>query len=69
MSKIYECCICHKILEIKPIRLVKQIYGAGNYNQYYPVSNYDFCEDCYKKFNNWINKHRRENERQKETNL
>ena len=58
--KIYECCICHQILEdYKPIRLVKQRYGDSGYKQYYPVNTYDFCETCYKKFDNWIRKHNR----------
>lgn len=61
MSKIYECCICHKVLtEYKPIRLVKQIYGRGNYNQYGYMAKYDFCKDCYKTFVVWIAKHRKE---------
>lgn len=56
--KIYRCCICHEVLEdYKPIRLVKQKYGIGNYKQYYNVDHYDFCKRCYSKFNNWIKKH------------
>lgn len=59
--KIYECCICHKILtEYKPIRLVRQKYGKGNYKQYANVCNYDFCINCYKRFNSWIMKNKRE---------
>lgn len=58
MKKIYSCCICHKVLEDKPIRLTKEEYGAGKYNQYSPVANYDFCKECYKKFDNWIKKHK-----------
>lgn len=57
IQKIYVCCICHKILEEKPIRLTKQLYGIGRYNQYSPVANYDFCKKCYGKFNAWIKKH------------
>lgn len=57
MRKIYTCCICHEILNYKPIRLVKQEYGAGTYNQYANICNYDFCKKCYNKFNSWINKH------------
>lgn len=61
MSKVYECCICHRILtKTKPVRLVKQVYGKGNYKQYGYVNNYDFCSDCYKKFDAWINKYNKE---------
>lgn len=61
MTKIYECCICHKETEEKSyIRIVKQLYGAGKYNQYYPVNHYDFCKSCYEKLNNWIKKHEKE---------
>lgn len=61
MSKPYVCCICHKILEDKkPIRLVKQIYGKGRYNQYGTVTHYDFCEECYKTFDKWLSKHKKE---------
>ena len=57
MKKIYKCTICHKELKDKPIRLTKQEYGI-KYNQYSPVENYDFCNRCYKVFNNWIIKHK-----------
>lgn len=56
--KIHNCCICHKTLDYKPIRLVKQKYGIGRYKQYSNVCNYDFCIECYKTFNRWINKHK-----------
>lgn len=56
-EKIYKCCICHEVLKEKPIRLVKQLYGYGNYKQYYPVRYYDFCKKCYARFNGWIKKH------------
>lgn len=60
MSKIYECCICHKVLtDRKPIRLVKQLYG-GKYNQYHTVEHYDICRACYRAFDSWIFKHRKE---------
>ena len=58
MKKIYSCCICHKELEEKPIRLTEQRYSIGNYKQYAPVKNYDFCKDCFRKFNAWIIKHK-----------
>ena len=57
--KVYECCICHEILEDeKPIRLTKQKYGVNGYKQYGYVNKYDFCRKCYGKFHNWIKKHR-----------
>ena len=59
--KIYECCICHTILkDYKPIRLVKQKYEVRGYGQYRNKKNYDFCTECYKKFNGWIHKHNKE---------
>lgn len=58
MEKVYKCCICHRVLEnSKPIRLVKQLYGIGNYKQYAPVDKFDFCFDCYETFSKWIRKH------------
>ena len=57
--KIYKCCICHEVLEeYKPIRLVKQKYGTGYYNEYKKVCHYDFCKRCYAKFNGWLKKHK-----------
>lgn len=59
--KIYKCVICKKIMnDKKPIRIVKQLYGAGEYNQYGSVEHYDFCDRCYSKIDNWIQKHREE---------
>jgi len=44
----YKCCICDKEVDKKSItRLVKQLYGYGNYNQFAYVRKYDFCEECY----------------------
>ena len=60
MNKIYKCCICHKVLEDKPIRLVKQVYNMGKYKQYHPVEHYDICNSCYTIFDRWINKHKKE---------
>lgn len=58
ITKIYKCCICHSVLEeYKPIRLVKQRWDTTR-NVYRNRANYDFCIDCYKKFNNWIKKHK-----------
>lgn len=61
-AKIYKCCICHKVLEeYKPIRLVKQRYFNDRaYGQYKNMANYDFCKECYKRFNAWIRKHNEE---------
>lgn len=61
MKKIYKCCICHNILQEKPIRLVKQLYGIGPYNQYTNVEHYDICSKCYKAFDKWLTKHKEEN--------
>jgi uncharacterized CHY-type Zn-finger protein len=58
MNKVYKCCICHKKLKKKPIRLIKQEYGVGNYNQYAQVDKYDICQRCYTIFNAWLEKHR-----------
>lgn len=58
VKKIYKCCICHETLEEKPIRLTKQKYGIGNYKQYSPVKNYDFCLKHYSMFERWIKKHK-----------
>lgn len=58
-KKIYECYICHKILEeYKPIRIVRQQYGINGYNQYGTYCHYDFCKECYSKIDRWIKKHR-----------
>lgn len=59
MRKIYRCCICNKQLKEKPIRLVKQEYGAGNYKQYSQVDKYDICQRCYISFDRWLEKHKK----------
>lgn len=38
-------------------RLTKQKFHAGRYYHFSPVGNYNFCSDCYKKFDRWIKKH------------
>ena len=53
-EKIYKCCICHKILNKKPIRLVKQLHNGRIYKN---IFNYDFCNNCYLKFNYWVKKY------------
>lgn len=59
MKKIYKCCICHNELDYKPIRLVKQINdNKETYSAYHNKANYDFCKECYKRFNNWLIKHK-----------
>ena len=57
--KRYSCCICHKeLINYKPIRLVKQVHDEKvPYGTYHNIKNYDFCKECYNKFNNWIIKH------------
>lgn len=62
MPKVYECCICHKVLNKKPIRLVKQLYASGTYKQYSGVAFYDFCDKCYKPIENYIKKHNKSRE-------
>ena len=56
--KIYKCCKCGKTLEDKPIRLVKEVYGAGKYNMLYRTEHYDFCDKCYQIFDDWLKKKR-----------
>lgn len=58
--KIHTCCICHKLLAVKPHRLVNQEWG--NKHQYQNVRNYDFCDECFMTFKKWIRKHRRGDE-------
>ena len=47
--------------DTKPIRLVKQKYGASGYHQYSNVASYDFCERCFKPIDKFINKYKEEN--------
>ena len=57
--KVYQCCICKTKLDYKPIRLVKQVHdNKESYGRYNNVCSYDFCNSCYKTFNNWIIKHK-----------
>ena len=56
---IYKCCICHKILENKDtIRLAKQLYGLSYVGGHQTVKKYDFCRECYKRFEFWLKKHK-----------
>lgn len=59
--KYYECDICHRVIDYKPTRLVKQKYGFNPQypSQYTMICNYNFCDDCYQIFQRWINKHRK----------
>lgn len=52
----YTCQICKKELDYKPVRLVKQLYGINlKYpSQYAQCTYYNFCYDCYEKFDNWV---------------
>lgn len=62
----YKCQICKKTLDYKPVRLVKQLYGIHpRYSsQYYQDTYYNFCYDCYKKFDNWVNRRKTNEPRQ-----
>ena len=56
--KEYRCCICHSVIETRPIRLVKQLHDMKEtYGAFHNYHNYDFCRRCYSKFNNWVKKH------------
>ena len=57
-KQVNKCCICHKELIVKPIRLIKQVYGIGKYKQYYQYEKYDICVNCCKIFDRWIEKHK-----------
>lgn len=53
--KIYKCDKCGKeLLKEKPIRLVRQKYGAGTYKQYYQIGRHDLCSKCIAKFDKWL---------------
>lgn len=60
--KIYKCSICHQEIQRKDLlRLVKQINDKKEcYSRNINVHNYDFCEKCYMKFDNWIKKYKEE---------
>lgn len=62
ITKIYNCCICHKVLNEKPHRLVHQEHelNIGGYGRYTNKFNYDFCNNCFKVYKNWIRKHKEE---------
>lgn len=54
--KTFKCCRCGKILDKKPIRLVKQLHDNKLYGHYLSMHNYDFCHSCYKIFDDWVKK-------------
>ena len=58
ITKIYKCCICHKVLDTKPHRLVHQEYEVRGYGLYKIKHNYDFCTRCFSTYLNWIRKHK-----------
>lgn len=58
MKKINICCICHKELDHKPIRLIKLEYGLTYSDQYKQTDKFDICNNCFKLFENWIKKHK-----------
>lgn len=57
-EKIYKCYLCHKVLDRKPHRLVYQEYETRGYGRYYTIYNFDFCDKCFKKYRNWLEKHK-----------
>lgn len=64
ITKIYKCCICHKVLDTKPHRLVHQEYDNSRaYGLYKNKHNYDFCTRCFSTYLNWIRKHKEENKK------
>lgn len=59
IKKIYKCCICHKKLPKMPIRLKYQLGdNKETYRAFQTLHNYDFCDKCFKIFEEWINKHK-----------
>ena len=64
MPKInnYKCCICRRTIDYKPMRLVKQEYGVDKRypSQYTFIRNYNFCVNCYQKFDNWVNRRKKD---------
>lgn len=64
MIKLYKCCVCNlEMNDKKPVRIVKQIYGAGNYNMYYPTEHYDVCYRCWHKIERFLKRGMRKDER------
>lgn len=64
---VYTCCMCGKeIIEYRPVRFVKQLFGYGKHKQYYSVRNYDFCNECYSAIDNLLFKWKRLKRKSKE---
>ena len=59
VKKIYTCCICHKVLDSKPHRLVHQEWEQKGYGLYKNRHNFDFCDECFKIFASWIVKNKK----------
>lgn len=59
VKKIYSCCICHKVLDYKPHRLVHQEWEEKGYGLYKNKNNFDFCDTCFKTFVVWINENKK----------
>ena len=55
--KLHKCCICHCTLTYKPRRLVWQEYNMTK-TIYQNQINFDFCNNCFKKFINWIDENK-----------
>ena len=59
VKKVYYCCICHKILDYKPHRLVYQEWEEKGYGLYKNQNNFDFCNNCFKTFIVWIEENKK----------
>ena len=66
-EKIYECCICHKLLKnVDTCKIVKWSYDRTRINRFNQAYMQHFCRRCMSKIDNWIRKHSEENyEKQK----
>lgn len=53
--KVHTCCICHKLVDGKPHRLVHQEWT--NKHRYQNKHNFDLCDTCWVIFERWIKKH------------
>lgn len=52
-----RCIICHKeIIRYKPTRLYRFEYGNKPYKQYKAIEHWDFCNNCFKRFQLWLYK-------------
>lgn len=61
IKKEYKCCICGKILDRKPHRLVHQEFQyLTHYGLYKNKYNYDFCTRCFSTYISWIKQRRKE---------